>query len=63
MPMNHSTYLKTKNRDLVIDFIDREIHSIDSFLLQNVNMDNNYNLLAYSKAVYLTSDEGSLILN
>ena len=62
-PMNHSTCLNTKNRNLTIDFIDREIRSIDSFLLQNENHNNNYNILAYSKAVCLTSNDGSLLLN
>ena len=50
MPMNHSTCLNTKNRNLTIDFIEKEIRSIDSFLLQNENQNNNYNILAYSKS-------------
>ena len=62
-PMNHSTCLNTKNRNLIIDFIEKEIRSIDSFLLQNENQNNNYNILAYSKAVCLASDDCSLLLN
>ena len=61
--MNDCTYLTPKNRTLIIDLIDREISSIDNLLLQNKNNDINYNILAYSKAVCITSDDDSLILN
>tara|TARA_Y100000766_G_C18696968_1_gene502315 strand:+ start:188 stop:373 length:186 start_codon:yes stop_codon:yes gene_type:complete len=61
--MNNCTHLTQKNRTLIIDLIDKEISSIDRFLLQNQNNDNNYNILAYSKALYVASDEDYLILN
>ena len=61
--MNNCTHLTQKNRTLIKNLIDKEINSIDRFLLQNQNNDNNYNILAYSKAVYVTSDEDCLILN
>ena len=61
--MNDCTYLTPKNRTLIIDLIDREISSIDSLLLKHKNYEDNYNILAYSRAVYLTSDNDSFVLN
>ena len=59
--MNNSTHLTKKNRSLITKFFDTEIKKIEMTLL--VNQRNDSNIIAYSKAVYIASNDDVILLN
>lgn len=59
--MDNSTHLTKKNKSLITEFFDAEIKKIEVTLL--VNQNNNSNILAYSKAVYIDSNDDVILLN
>ena len=59
--MDNSTHLTKKNKSLVTEFFDTEIKKIEMTLL--LNQRNNSNILAYSKAVYIDSNDEVILLN
>lgn len=59
--MDNSTHLTKKNKSLVTEFFDTEIKKIEMTLL--LNQRNNSNILAYSKAVYIESNDEVILLN
>lgn len=59
--MDNSTHLTKKNKSLITEFFDTEIKKIEMTLL--LNQRNNSNIIAYSKAVYIDSNDDVILLN
>ena len=61
------TYLKHKRTDKIIDFLENEIHSLDTLKSINSKMNIHTLLNSYSNSIFTLSDElgddNSIILN
>ena len=64
--MNIFTYLNTKKKNKIIDFLDDEIDNINGLFIENLHKKSNQDLINYSKSLFVSSDKdenGFIILN
>ena len=64
--MNIFTYLNKKKQKKIIDFLDSELDDLDSVAILNSKKNTNKNIIDYSNALFVASNEDQndcIILN